>query len=88
MINQSQFRASKSRITRQQEDNNQILDQIVEFIVNLDLESDAETIWMQLKTQGVDISISSFNNKLKILVDAGLVIKRSEGYNKHFYSTA
>lgn len=88
MINQSQFRASKSRITRQQEDNNRILDQIVEFIVNLDLESDAETIWMQLKTHGVDISISSFNNKLKILVDAGLVIKRSEGYNKHFYSKA
>ena len=88
MINQQQFRASKSRITRQQEDNNRTLDQIAGYIKNLDAESDAETIWMGLKTEGLDISISSFNNKLKLLVDAGLIKKRSEGYNKHFYLKA
>jgi Fe2+ or Zn2+ uptake regulation protein len=88
MIDPPQFRASKSRLTRQQEDNNQILHQITTYIKNMDAESDAETIWMGMKPAGLDISISSFNNKLKTLVAAGLVKKRSTGYNKYLYQSA
>jgi len=85
MSNQSQYRASKSRITKQQESYNQIQDQIAGYIKNLTAESDAGTIWMGLKSEGVDISISSFNTRLKKLVEAGLVEKRLAGYNKYFY---
>jgi len=85
MINQSQFRSSKSRITKQQEEYNRITDQILSYIKNLTVEEDAETLWFGMRTGGYDLSISSFNTKLKKLVEAGLIEKRSIGYNKHFY---
>jgi Fe2+ or Zn2+ uptake regulation protein len=85
MINQSQFRSSKSRITKQQEEYNRITDQILSYIKNLTEEEDAETLWFGMRAVGHELSISSFNSKLKKLVEADLVEKRSAGYNKHFY---
>ena len=85
MINQSQYRSSKSRITKQQEDYNRINDQIMSYIRSRTVEEDAEILWFGMRTAGGDLSISSFNTKLKKLVEAGLVEKRSVGYNKHFY---
>ncbi|MDN5288480.1 MAG: hypothetical protein JWR38_4754 [Mucilaginibacter sp.] len=85
MINQSQYRSSKSRITKKQEDYNRRTDQIVSYIKNRTVEEDAEALWFGMKTAGYELSISSFNTRLKKLVEAGLVEKRSVGYNKHFY---
>ena len=85
MITQSQFRSSKSRITKQREDYNRITDQIISYIKSLPEEEDAETLWFGMRTGGYELSISSFNTKLKKLVEAGLIEKRSVGYNKHFY---
>ncbi|MFA6086294.1 hypothetical protein [Mucilaginibacter sp.] len=85
MINQSQFRSSRSRITKQQEEYNRITDQILSYIKNLTEEEDAETLWFGMRAVGHELSISSFNSKLKKLVEADLVEKKSVGYNKHFY---
>ncbi|MDN5288379.1 MAG: hypothetical protein JWR38_4653 [Mucilaginibacter sp.] len=85
MINQPQYRSSKSRITKQQEEYNRITDQILSYIKNLTEKEDAETLWFGMRAVGYELSISSFNSKLKKLVEAGLVEKRSVGYNKHFY---
>lgn len=85
MINLSQYRSSKSRITKQQEDYNRITDQVISYIKSLTVEEDAETLWFGMRTAGFKLSISSFNTRLKKLVEAGLVEKRSVGYNKHFY---
>jgi Fe2+ or Zn2+ uptake regulation protein len=85
MINQPQYRYSKSRITKQQEDYNRITDQIMSYVRSLKVEEDAETLWFGMRTAGYEMSISSFNTRLKKLVEAGLIEKRSIGYNKHFY---
>jgi Fe2+ or Zn2+ uptake regulation protein len=85
MINQPQFRSSKSRITKQQKEYNRVSDQILSYIKSLTVEEDAEALWFGMRTEGYDLSISSFNTKLKKLVEAGLIEKRSIGYNKHFY---
>ncbi|MBB6108014.1 helix-turn-helix domain-containing protein [Mucilaginibacter lappiensis] len=55
------------------------------YIKGLSAEEDAETLWFGMRFKGYELSISSFNTKLKKLVEAGLVEKRSVGYNKHFY---
>jgi predicted transcriptional regulator len=50
------------------------------------MEKDAELLWTELKSLGIELSISAFNTRLKKLVELGLVKKRSFGYNKHLYS--
>ncbi|WP_419701518.1 hypothetical protein [Mucilaginibacter sp. NFX135] len=83
-----QYRSSKSRITNQQENWNRINTQILEYIKSINEAKDAETLWFGMKDQGSNMSISSFNTRLKKLVGAGLIEKISLNYNKHFYRTA
>lgn len=85
MISPYQFRSSKSRPTKQQELYDQLNDQIIDHIKNLRVEKDAETIWLEMREEGYTQSRSAFNNRLKRLVDAGLVEKTGVGYNKYFY---
>jgi len=79
------FRASKSRLTKQQEKMELINQHIIKFMLTLNEDKDAGSLWIDLKNTGLNISHSSFNNKLKKLVTIGLIEKRSFGYNKHFY---
>lgn len=79
------FRASKSRLTKQQEKIELINQQIIKFMLTLKEDKDAGSLWIDLKNIGLDISHSSFNNKLKKLVAAGHIEKRSFGYNKHYH---
>jgi len=85
MIITPQYRSSKSRITKQQENWDRINTQILEYIKRVNEAKDAETLWFGMKDQGSNMSISSFNTKLKKLVEAGLVEKISQRYNRHFY---
>ncbi|MDN3584247.1 hypothetical protein [Mucilaginibacter flavus] len=85
MVNPYQYRSSKSRTTKQQELYDQLSDQIVGYISTLANEKDAETIWLEMREEGYPQSRSAFNNRLKRLVNAGLVEKISIGYNKYFY---
>jgi Fe2+ or Zn2+ uptake regulation protein len=85
MINPYQYRSSKSRLTKQQELSGQISDQIIKYINTLNIEKDAETIWLEMREEGFPQGHSAFNNRLKRLVEAGFVEKLTVGYNKHFY---
>jgi Fe2+ or Zn2+ uptake regulation protein len=80
-----QYRASKSRVTKQQEEYNLLTNQILEYINSFDEEKDAETLWLGLREKGNKISNTTFNNRLRKLVGDGLIIKIAIGYNKNFY---
>jgi DNA-binding transcriptional ArsR family regulator len=85
MNNPFPFRAAKSRPTKQQEQERVINEQIINYMKTLQGYKNAETLWLGMSDQGYKMSISSFNTRLKKLVEAGLIEKRSVGYNKHFY---
>jgi Fe2+ or Zn2+ uptake regulation protein len=79
------FRSSKSRLTKQQEQMQLINQQIIDYMLTLKEDRDAESIWLDVRATGLEISHSSFNNKLKKLVDACLIEKISLGYNNYLY---
>jgi Fe2+ or Zn2+ uptake regulation protein len=85
MISEPKYRSSKSRMTKQQERAILINDKIINYITRTDEEKDAETLWMEIKALGHQMSISAFNTRLKKLVERGIVEKKSLGYNKNFY---
>jgi Fe2+ or Zn2+ uptake regulation protein len=88
MNNPFPFRASKSRPTKQQEQQRIINEQIINYMTTLQEDKNAETLWLGMNDQGYNMSISSFNTRLKKLVEAGMVEKISLGYNKHSYRIA
>lgn len=81
------FNSSKSRITEPQKRQELINKHILDYIQLHDQPLAAETIWLNVKTSGLQISYSSFSNTLRKLVDAGLIEKLSFGYNKYLYIT-
>jgi Fe2+ or Zn2+ uptake regulation protein len=86
-IYQLAYRSSNPRITKQQELSDLLNEQIIIYIHSLTNENDAETLWLAIREQGNVISQSTFNNRLKKLVEAGLVEKRAVGYNKYLYQS-
>jgi predicted transcriptional regulator len=66
----------------------QLMDQILSYIKKVAEESDADTLWLGMRLQGHMMSQSTFNNRLRELVETGLIEKRSTGYNKYLYSVA
>ncbi len=86
MINQTPFRASKSRVTRQEEASMQINALIIAHMRRFPEPQDAETIWLELKADNMDMSISTFYNRIRKLVEIGAVEKKSIGYNKYAYA--
>jgi Fe2+ or Zn2+ uptake regulation protein len=81
------FRSSKSRITKQQKQMQSINQKIIDYMLTIQEDKDAESIWLEIRANGLDISNSSFTTKLKKLVDAGVIEKISFGYNKYMYRT-
>jgi len=69
------FRASKSLLTKQQEKMELINQHIIKFMLTLNEDKDACSLWIDLKNTGPNISHSLFNNKLKKLVTVGLIEK-------------
>lgn len=88
MSNPFPFRASKSRPTKQQEQQRIINEQIINYITTLQEDKNAETLWLGMNDQGYNMSISSFHTRLKKMVEAGIIEKISLGYNKHSYRIA
>jgi len=80
-----QHKFSISKSVKRQEIRDQLNDQILRFIKTFDDEIDAESLWLSLRVNGYKLSQSSFNARLREIVEAGFVTKRSIGYNKHFY---
>ncbi|MEN0054217.1 MAG: transcriptional repressor [Mucilaginibacter sp.] len=85
MTNAFPYRSSHSRPTKQQQHQQLIIEQIVGYLATLREYQDAESLWFDLMKKGSKMSISSFNNRLKKLVESGIVEKISHGYNKHVY---
>jgi Fe2+ or Zn2+ uptake regulation protein len=88
MNNPFPFRTSKSRPTKPQEQQRIINEQIIDYMTTLPGEKNAESLWLAMCDQGYKMSISSFNTRLKKLVEAGFIEKISLGYNKHSYKIA
>lgn len=86
MVNKSSYKSSSPRLTKRDENQQRISAQILEYIENLDIEKDAETIWLEMKALGVEMSMPTFYVKLKKLVEAGMVKKKPVAYNKNYYS--
>jgi len=72
-------------MTRQEERDTFINEKIIAYIKHVDEEKNAETLWMETKALGYEMSISAFNTRLRKLVERGIVEKKSLGYNKFFY---
>jgi len=60
-------------------------EQIVAHLATHQAPVDAQSLWLEMNTGGARMSMSSFNNRLKKLVEADLVVKISYGYNNHLY---
>jgi Fe2+ or Zn2+ uptake regulation protein len=80
-----EFKFSISQNIKRQEVHDQLNEQILNYINTFTEESDAENLWLALRANGHKLSQSTFNKRLKELVDAGLITKRSVGYNKYLY---
>jgi hypothetical protein len=69
MINGPKYGSSKSRMTKQQERDIFINNNIITYIKHIDEEKNAETLWTEFKELGHEMSISAFNTRLKKLVE-------------------
>jgi Fe2+ or Zn2+ uptake regulation protein len=67
------YRSSNSRITKQQTKYNLPTDEIISFVKDVTEAEEAEKIWFLMREQGSKMSHTTFNNRLKILVEEGLV---------------
>lgn len=80
-----QYRSSKSRTTKQQEGYNLLTELILDHIKSINEVKDAETLWLGMKERGCQISHTTFNNRLRILIEDGRIEKIPTGYRKNFY---
>jgi len=79
------YQSHQPALTKRQQlhhDSNELIVENFEFFEN---DIDAETVWLAMKAKGIELSISSFYNRLKELVEANLIEKKPNGYNKFVY---
>jgi Fe2+ or Zn2+ uptake regulation protein len=79
------FRSSKSRLTKKQQLRKELNDVILLYFLKHDEFVEAETVWLELLACGQHISISSYYNRLRQLVDGLLIEKKSNGPHKFVY---
>lgn len=79
------FQSFQFTLTKRKKQHHQFSDLIVENFGFFDDYTDAETVWLTMKSKNIDLSISSFYNKLKELVTAGVIEKKAIGHNKFVY---
>jgi Fe2+ or Zn2+ uptake regulation protein len=79
------YQSHQSAPTKRQQLHHDINELIVENFEFFENDIDAETVWLAMKAKGIELSISSFYNRLKELVEANLIEKKSNGYNKFVY---
>jgi Fe2+ or Zn2+ uptake regulation protein len=86
MINQRfPFRSSKSRLTKKQQLRIELNELILLYFLKHDEYVTAETVWLELVASEQHISISSFYNRLRELVDGLLIEKKSNAPHKFVY---
>lgn len=79
------YQSKKIVRTKKQLIHEQINVLIVENFSLFDGFTNAETVWLAMKGNGIKLSISSFYNRLKDLVDANIIEKQQNGYNRFVY---
>jgi len=82
------FQSFKSTLSKRKKLHYQINELIIENFGVFDDYTDAETVWLTMKAKGIELSISSFYNRLKELVEEGFMEKKPNGYNKFVYKAA
>jgi len=72
-------------LTKKQQFQHKISKLIVENIGDFDGYTEAEIVWLTMKTKGIEFSVSTFYTRLRELVQANLIEKKKNGYNKYVY---
>lgn len=85
MSDPTSYHAPNLRITNREKKHQFINDQILAVVKGPDAKQMAEKMWLALKENKIEISMASFNTRLKKLVGSGKVQKHSIGYNKYEY---
>ena len=79
------YQSYKGTPTKRQLLHQQINKLILENFGLFDDDVAAETVWLAMKEKGIELSISTFYNRLKELVQANLIEKKPNGYKKFVY---
>lgn len=79
------FQTFKNQLTKKQKQHLEINDLIVKIFGSIEGYTNAEDVWLMMKSKGVELSISSFYNRLKQLVEENVIEKKPNGYNKFIY---
>lgn len=82
------FQSAALRLTKSQQQYNEVSEQIIQIMGGYLDFTDAETLWLAMKEQGLDISISTLYSRLRIFVENGIVEKQIIKYNNNAYRIA
>jgi Fe2+ or Zn2+ uptake regulation protein len=73
------------RLTKSQQQYNEISDLIIQLMNDYPDYTDAETLWLEMKEKGLDISMSTFYSRLRLFMENGVIEKQTLKYNKNAY---
>ena len=69
------FQTVKNRLTKKRKQHLGIKELIVKIFNSIDGYTNAEVVWLMMKSIGMDLSISSLYNRLKELVNENVIEK-------------
>lgn len=73
------------RLTKSQQQYNEVSELIIQLMGDYTDYTDAGTLWLEMKEKGLDISISTFYSRLRLLMENGIVEKQTLKYNRNAY---
>jgi len=71
--------------TKKQQLQHHISQLIVENFGEFEDFTEAEPVWLAMKAKNIEFSVSTFYTRLRELVQANLIEKKKNGYNKYVY---
>ncbi|NCD72551.1 transcriptional repressor [Mucilaginibacter agri] len=79
------YQSASTRLTKSQQQYYEVSARIIQLMNEYSAYTDAETFWLAMKKSGLQLSLSTFYNRLRFLVDNGIVEKQTVKYNKNLY---
>jgi len=79
------FQSASLRLSKSQQQYNEISELIIRLMGDHSDYTDAETLWLAMKENGLDISISTFYSRLRLFIEIGMIEKQTLKYNKNAY---
>jgi Fe2+ or Zn2+ uptake regulation protein len=79
------FQSASLRLTKSQQQYNEISELIIQLMSDYADYTDAETLWLVMKEKGLNVSISTFYSRLRLFIENGIMEKQTLKYNKNAY---